>query len=108
MKHVRNGQTVRQDPEDKRVYWLDWDEDNLGEEVELTGAGTITIEPDGDATSPVLAHDSLALRDDHRSVNVRIYGGSLGARYRVSHKITTNESPAQTKEKSFFVVVEDL
>lgn len=103
---VRSGATVTQDPNDSLVYRLNWDEENLGEGVVLTGAGTITITADDEA-SPSLEADQLALLEGNRSARVRLTGGELGQTYRVSHRIVTNESPAQTKEKSFFVLIQN-
>lgn len=103
---VRSGALITQDPNDSLVYRLNWDEENLGESVVLIGAGTITITADDEA-SPALEADQLALLDGNRSARVRLTGGQLGQRYRVSHRVSTNESPAQTKEQSFFVLIQN-
>lgn len=102
---IRSGQTAIQDPNDALVYALDWDE-NLATGVELVDEGVISIVADEEA-SPALSDDELALVSGNRSARVRLSGGTLGTKYRVSHRITTNEAPDQTKERSFYVLIQN-
>lgn len=47
---------------------------------------------------------------DSRSTQVRLLAKGpdfLGSRYEIANYITTDETPAQTKERSFFVVIEN-
>lgn len=43
---------------------------------------------------------------DNRFTQVRLAGGTLGQTYEIANKVVTNESPPQTKEKSFRIVIE--
>lgn len=105
MISIKSGQLVCQDPNDELVYALDWDA-TLEDGVELADAGEIVITPIGDGGSPTLEFDSLELLEGNRSVRVRILGGELGHKYRVAHRIETNESPIQRETQSFFVRIE--
>jgi hypothetical protein len=108
---VRDGALVTQDPNDVRVYIFDWDTDNLAEDVTIS-SHTFTITRLRGAASPALSKDSEAIltawTDDAghdygalRTTRVRLSGGALGAVYRIDETIVTSESPAQTKERSF-------
>lgn len=103
---IRAGQTAIQDPNDERVYGLNWDDENLPEGVTLADAGTITITAEGEE-SPTLEYDQLALMAGSRSARVRLSGGTLGRTYRVAHRIVTSENPDQTKEQSFRVLIQN-
>lgn len=105
MTTIRAGQTSIQDPNDARVYALNWD-DTLAADVELVDAGTITITADVE-DSPTLEADELELLDGNRGARARLSGGVLGRMYRVAHRIVTNESPAQTFEQSFKVLIQN-
>lgn len=43
----------------------------------------------------------------NRTTQVRLSGGTLGQLYEVANKIVTSETPSQTKEKSFRVLIEN-
>lgn len=43
---------------------------------------------------------------DSRVTQLRLTGGTLGHLYEVANKVVTNETPAQTKERSFRVLIE--
>lgn len=78
--------------------------------------GTITVASGlGKDSESIGAADKL-LRDGttalaNRYTEVRLIGAgvatSLGRRFEVSNKIVTNETPTQTKDRSFFVVIVD-
>lgn len=97
------GDLLTHDPSDSRLYVSDWDERNLAAGVELADAGTFTIEPnDGE-----LVIEDATLVAGNRTVRFRMRGGVLGRRYRVHHAVTTDESPSQDKEQSFYVLVQN-
>lgn len=102
---IRSGQQAPKGPNERLVCELSWD-DSLAVEAELDDEGEITITTEDEDGSPTLVADELALLDGNRSARVRLSGGQLGARYRVAHRISTTENPEQTKEKSFFILIE--
>jgi hypothetical protein len=55
----------------------------------------------------VLTKDQESIVTGNQQTRVRISAGTLGATYKVTNRIVTNESPAQTEEQSFFVVMYD-
>jgi len=55
----------------------------------------------------VTATGSVTLHAN-RYTQFRFTGGVVGAIYEISNRITTNESPAQTIERSFLLKIEDL
>lgn len=103
---VRPGDLVTKDPSDELVITFDWDAENLAVGVLIQShAFTITtIRPTGDTA---LTKDSESLLSGSRKTQLRLKAGTVGGLYEVADKITTNESPTQTKERSFRVLVQD-
>lgn len=119
---ILTGGQVTKDPADVKVYVFDFDTNNLADGVMInTSTWTITalspskvdtaLTKDSEATLTA-AQATLVLKKtvalDNRATLVRLLGGTLGQTYEVANKIVTNESPAQTKERSFRVRVENL
>jgi hypothetical protein len=96
---------VVQGPNESRVYAFNWDRSNLPASVTIDDSVfTITaVRPRGDTALNKDSEDVLA---DERQTWLRLFDGTLGATYRISNRITTNEDPAQTKELSFFLKIE--
>lgn len=102
---ISPGALVAKDPADIKVYQVDWDTSNLGVGVTITtSTWTITaLRPTpSDAT---LTKDNESVLAGSRITQVRLSGGTLNQTYEIANKIVTNESPAQTKERSFQVLV---
>lgn len=108
MRILQSGKQVEQGPDEVLVYLLDWASKNLPADVVLVDEGTITVtEDDGTLTSPSLQVDALTLMEDGRTCQVRLSQGVRGTRYRVAHRVQTNESPSQVKKQSFYVLIQD-
>lgn len=109
---VRPGDTVTKDPNDIRVYVVDWDGENLPAGVELAGSpayGVFTITCVTDPADVQLTKDNEAVVTVDalaRRTRLRLTGGTDGYLYNIANRITTNESPAQTKEYSFNVLIQ--
>lgn len=101
---IAAGGTVQKDPADKAVFRMTWDE-HLAAGVAIT-ASVWAIACDLEAV-PALTKDNES-SPTTRTTQLRLLGGTLGKRYAVTNRITTDESPAQEKERSFYVVVADL
>ncbi len=105
---IQTGAVVLKDPSDVKVYKVDWDSSNLAPGVTITNSSwTITaIKPS--TTDTVLTKDNEAILSGDRTTQVRLAAGTLNQVYEVANKVTTNESPAQTKERSFRVLIQNL
>jgi hypothetical protein len=106
---IEDGELVRMDPADISVFSFDWDTRFLTLGVAIASS-SFTVTPIL-AASPAgtLADDSASILAGNRSTQIRLdaTGAVLGEKYEIANQIVTNESPAQTKERSFFVLVED-
>jgi len=103
---ILNGDQVSKDPADSKVYVFDWDTNNLAAAVTIsTSTWTITpIYPS--TTDAVLTKDQESVLAGSRKTQVRLSAGTLGQTYEIANKVVTSESPAQTKERSFRILVE--
>ena len=107
---IYDGDVDVKDPADVRVYTFDWDTENLAQSVTISSQTTAVaaVRPSGDTSLIVTTSGSgLGIQTGARTVKCKLSGGTLGALYRVTNTITTNETPSQIKERSFFVRVED-
>lgn len=99
---IRDGGLATQDPSDARVYRMTW-EDNLAAGVTFT-TNTFTVTQLSGTATPALTRDSVSA--DGLDTIVRLSGGAEGGLYRIDNLVITNESPAQTKERHFKVLVQ--
>jgi hypothetical protein len=102
---IAAGGEVRKDPADLAVFRFDWDA-HFAAGVSITGTPVWSITCVNDEPTPTLTADSKS--NTARTATARLLGGTAGKKYQVACKVTTDESPQQTKERSFFVVVADL
>ena len=101
------GNLAIQDPSDILVYVFDWGTENLPVGVEISGAATWTITAISPTSATLMTKDQESILTGNRKAQVRLQGGQADARYNIACKITTNESPPQTKEQSFEILVQD-
>jgi hypothetical protein len=104
---ISDGALVIKDPSDIKAYTFDYDTENLavGAAI-LTSTFTITaVWPS--TTDLALTKDQETILAGARKTQVRLSAGTLGQKYQIANKIVTSESPAQTKERSFTVWVQD-
>jgi hypothetical protein len=101
------GGQVTKDPSDERIFQFDWDTD-AGVPVGATISSSVftitTIRPTGDTA---LTKDNESVLAGLRKTQLRIKAGTVGGLYEVANKVVTNETPAQTFEISFRVLVQD-
>lgn len=102
---VQDGALVTKDPADVSVYVFDWDAEHLASTVTIASS-TFTITAIRPSTDTALTKDNPSVLSGNRKTQIRISAGTLGALYRVDNAIVTSESPTQTKERSFFLRVE--
>lgn len=119
-ERIRDGGQVVKDSADIKTYCVDW-RDMFRASVQIsTSTWTITaIAPS--TTDAVLTKDNEAIlsaalattaleetvSEENLVTRVRLTAGTNGQKYQVANKVVSNESPAQTIERSFFVLVED-
>jgi len=104
---VVDGALVVKDPADVKVYRMDWDTENLAEAAAIA-TSTWTVTPISPSTSDaLLVKDQSSILAGSRQTQIRLAAGTLGQTYEIANAIVTTESPAQTKERSFRVVVQD-
>lgn len=97
---VPDGGTVSaKDPSAVLVYEVDWDRELA------TGAQIATSTWSIAGPDDVLTSDQPAIASDGRSTTVRLSAGTVNKRYCVTNHIVTNETPAQTDERSFYVPI---
>lgn len=103
---IQDGDIARQDPNDKRVYRFDWGTKNLAAGVSITNSSwTLTAVSGGN--SPALSSDNAIIMPGSRDTRIRIMGGQAGTLYKIDNQIDTDESPSQTKNRHFFIQIED-
>jgi hypothetical protein len=104
---IAPGALVIKDPADIKVYVVDWDTNNLAVGVTIT-TSTWTITAITPSTSDaVLTKDQESILAGDRKTQVRLSAGTVWQTYEIANRIVTNEAPAQTKERSFRVLIQN-
>lgn len=107
---VNDGATVLKDPSDISIYTFDWDAEHLATSVTIASQTTTVTGISGDTTTTpltVLTTSPLGIQTLSRTVKLKLSAGALGSKWRVDQAIVTSETPAQTKERSFFVKIQE-
>jgi len=106
---IQSGGLVTFDPDDIRVVTFDWDQLGLAANVTIS-TSTWTITAIRQSGASALTSDNPQILSGSRKTSVRLNAttATVGDEYEVANKIVTNESPSQTKEQSFRVLIEDL
>lgn len=105
---ISNGGYVQQDPADLKLYLFDWDANSLALGVIITSSSFSIKAIRPSVTDAALVKDNESVLPSQRQTQLRLSGGTLGQTYEVANKIITNETPSQTKERSFRVVIANL
>jgi len=112
---IRAGGLIVKDPNSSELFAIDWDVEHLRAGVQIASQSFFIVGPDA-----VLTKDNEALLTaaqataqfertvtvDNRGTQLRLLAGTLGAKYTVTNRITTNESPSQVKDASFKVLIQ--
>ena len=104
---IAEGARVLKDPSDIKENTIDSDTQNHNDAAtNSTKTRTITaISPS--ITDTALTKDQATILAGARKTQIRLSAGTLGQKYAIANTIVTSESPAQTKERSFTVLVQD-
>lgn len=98
--------SIQKDPTEKRVILFDWDAEGLADGVTISASTwTITAVRPSNEDPVALEYDNNTIAGSSRKTQARLTGGTLGSEYQVTNHITSNESPAQEKERSIYVVM---
>jgi hypothetical protein len=102
-RSIRSGGLVQKDPQSSEYYTFDWDKEHLPAGVEVSTSTFLVTGPDA-----LLIVDQFGIFQGNRKTQVRLSAGTLGKRYVVTNRITTDQVPAQTKDASFKVLIQNL
>lgn len=102
---VYDGATITKDPSDVIVQHFDWDAENLAPGVTITSQTITASGLSGDTTTTPLTIDQVSRLTGDRKVQFRTTAGETGSLWRVTCRVVTSETPAQTKERSVFISV---
>jgi len=99
---IRAGGLLQKDPNSEEVFIMDWDTEHLRPGVQIATQQFFIVGPDS-----VLTKDSESILAGARTIQFRLKAGTLDAKYTVTSRIVTNESPPQTKDASFKVLIQN-
>lgn len=109
---VDDGVLVTKDPGSTQVYLFDWDAENLPASVTISSQITAVtaVSPSTSDTALTLTQSGtgLGILAGNRTIAIKLAAGTLGQLYHVTCQITTSESPAQVKERTMPVLIENL
>ena len=100
---IYDGGLLIKDPNATAVYVADWDRVGLPAGVSLVDGGILTVRPE-DASLVVGAPRLLS---GNRKTQFSVSGGRKGRRYRITHRVTTDGSPAEVPERSFYLLIQE-
>jgi len=101
MTQIHSGGLVVKDPNAIEVFVVDWDQEHLATGVTIVTSSWFIAGRDS-----ALTDDQASILSGSRRTTLRLSAGTLGYRYTVTNRIVTNESPAQTKDASFEVLIQ--
>lgn len=104
VRTITDGELVVQEPTENLVYLFDWDAFNLATSVTISNSSWTLSVVEGANTTP-LTNDNPSIVTGSRKTQTRIQGGTEGTEYKIENTITTNESPAQIKVRSFRMLI---
>jgi len=99
---IPSGGLLVKDPNAIEVYVVDWDTLHLAVGVTITTSSWTITGPDA-----VLTKDNESVIAANRKTQLRLTAGTLGSKYTVTNRVVTNEVPAQTKDASFKVLIQN-
>lgn len=100
---LKKGTTIDKDPDADKPYAFDWSQ-WLGEAI----INTSTWEVSPTSTTSPLVIESDDITNAGTGTQVRVTGGEAGTTYRLTNRVTTNESPARIDDRTLLVKVREL
>lgn len=105
---VTDGALIQKDPSDISVYTFDWDAEHLATGVSISTSTWTLTGLSGDITTSPVTKDQASILSGNRKTQIRLSAGTAGSKWQLTNTIVTDESPAQTKERSIKVLIQDL
>lgn len=101
---INDGGLATKDPADELLYEFRWGTRFLATTAQIANStfAITALRPVGDTA---LISDS-ASTSGTQTTKIRLMEGTVGALYRITNQIITNELPAQTIERSFLLLIE--
>ena len=101
---VAPGDLLEKDTNEKLIYQFDWTDWLVSAQI---ASSTFNIEGQDVGQSGSLSGDQSAIVTGNLKTQIRLSDGMLYQTYTIENKIVTNESPAQTAERSFKLEIVD-
>lgn len=98
---IDSGGLLKKDPDAVRVYQMDYDQRSLDADATISTSTWSASGPDSSLTL-----DQASVVTGNRKTQIRLSGGTLNKVYTVTNRIVTNETPAQTIDASFDVLIQ--
>lgn len=100
------GDTLAKDPSAELTHefnWADW----LGEDAELASSSWFISGGDTGVGAPasVLVYDNASIVTGNKKAVLRLKAGTLNAKYTVTNRIVTNETPPQTDDRTIYIKI---
>jgi hypothetical protein len=102
---IRPGDLVRQGDQELCIYRFNWDREHLSADALIETSAFIAT-PMNNPDAVALNIDATAIIDSQRRTWLRVTGGTVGTKYRITNRITTNETPIRGPERSFFLLIQ--
>jgi hypothetical protein len=101
---VAPGHTFTFDPDAKLIYGVEWG-DWLGDTAAIANSDWTLEAVDPDTGDTPLTKDNESTSGTRNLL--RLMGGTAGRKWKITNHVTTNETPAQEDDRSFFVKVKE-
>jgi len=98
---VRGGGMIVKDPDSSEPLTFNWDEEHLPVGVTIVASSFLIL-----GTDAVLTKDNEGILPGARTTQVRIIAGTLGVKYTLTNRVTTNQVPAAIKDQSIRVLIQ--
>jgi hypothetical protein len=105
---IKPGATVTKDPNSILVYKWNWSDWLVGAAIISSSTFSVDSNPDSNLTldsEAIITSDPDTSIADNTWTRVRLTGGTVGQKYLVRNRVVTNESPAQTDDRSIWVQI---
>ena len=108
---IAPGQQIEIDPSDKKVITFNWDDHLTAGATIATSTFTITAIRPASATGLTKDNETILSSGSYgnRYTQLRLLAGgdsTVGQKFEVANKVVTTETPTQTIERSFQVLIQ--
>ncbi len=109
---ISPGGQLEKDPYDDKVWVFNWDQ-HLTPGATISPAAvladfTVICVSKGGEMPPDLTIADVTMVTGNRKVQFTVKGGTPGKTYNIALKVSTSETPAQKRERSFYAWVREM